>query len=171
LREDVPFFRFDLDYNFIMGAAKYELVFNHVHVETLNAELVNTFFYNMLPITKYDFCHNYLINGCFGKGEFQGKIFFDRVNKNNILNKFTITGKVIKMEAEVFEIVIDTVPTPYHFSVFYPRVFQRMFNKPMERLTLDVHHVVAGPERALTFTTNYEDMVVKFERNFHHMSA
>merc|ERR1719318_2207427 len=38
LREDVPFFKFDLDYNFIMDAAKYELVFNHVHVETLNAE-------------------------------------------------------------------------------------------------------------------------------------
>jgi hypothetical protein len=170
LREDVPFFKFDLDYNFIMDAAKYELVFNHLQVETLNAELVDTFFY-MLPITKYNFCHKYLINGCFGKGEFQGKIFFDRVNKNNFFNKFTIAGKVIKMEAEVFEVVIDTVPTPYHFSVFYPRIFQRMFNKPMERLTLDVHYVVAGADRALTFTTNYDDMVVKFERNSHHMSA
>jgi len=87
------------------------------------------------------------------------------------LNKFTITGKVIKMGAEVFNIIIDTVPAVYHFDVFYPRYFQKMFNKPMERLTLDVQHTVTGAERALKLITNFEDIVMEFQRNPTHISA
>jgi len=170
IRDDVPFFKIHLDYNFVMDAAKYELVFNHLIVESLDADLVESFFY-MLPITKYDFCHQYLINGCFQKADYQGKIFFDRVNKNTIFNKFKINGKVIKMGEEVFDLVIDTVSTPYHFGVFYPRYFQRMFNKPMERLTLDVQHIGNGDNHALKFMTNYDDMVVELERNPTHLSA
>jgi len=169
-REDVPFFKVDLDYNIVMDAAKYELSLNHFVVESLNADLVRSFFY-MLPINKYDFCQHFLINGCFQKGQYQGKIFIDRVNKNYLLNKFTITGKVIKMGAEVFNVIIDTVPAVYHFDVFYPRYFQKMFNKPMERLTLDVQHTVTGAERALKLITNFEDMVMEFQRNPTHISA
>merc|ERR1719273_4989 len=170
LREDVPFFKVDVNYNFAMDATKYELILNHIAVESLNVDLVRSFFY-MLPITKYEFCQHFLINGCFQKGDYQGKIFIDRVNKNFLLNKFKITGKVIKMGAEVFDLIIDTVSTPYHIDVFYPRYFQKMFNKPMERLTLDVQHTVTGAERVLKFTTNYEDMAVEFERNPTHISA
>merc|ERR1712142_506262 len=169
-REDVPFFKVDLDYNVVMDAAKYELSLNHFAVESLNADLVRSFFY-MLPINKYDFCQHFLVNGCFQKGEYQGKIFIDRVNKIYLLNKFTITGKVIKMGAEVFNVIIDTVPDVYHFDVFYPRFFQKMFNKPMERLTLDVQHTVTGAERALKLITNFEDMVMEFQRNPTHISA
>jgi len=170
VREDVPFFKVDLDYNVVMDATKYELSLNHFAVESLNTELVETFFH-MLPITKYDFCHQYLVNGCFQKGDYQAKIFVDRVNKNYLLNKFKITGKVIKMGAEVLDLIVDTVSTPYHMDVFYPHYFQRMFNKPMERLTLDVHHTVTGAERVLKFITNYEDMVVEFQRNPTQISA
>ena len=169
-REDVPFFKVDVNYNFVMDATKYELHLRHIAVESLNADLVRSFFY-MLPITKYEFCQHFLINGCFQKGDYQGKIFIDRVNKNFLLNKFKITGKVIKMGAEVFDLIIDTVSTPYHIDVFYPRYFQKMFNKPMERLTLDVHHTLNGADRALKFITNYEDMVVEFARNPTHISA
>merc|ERR1712168_1511193 len=164
IREDVPFFKV------VMDATKYELSLNHFAVESLNTELVETFFH-MLPITKYDFCHQYLVNGCFQKGDYQAKIFVDRVNKNYLLNKFKITGKVIKMGAEVLDLIVDTVSTPYHMDVFYPHYFQRMFNKPMERLTLDVHHTVTGAERVLKFITNYEDMVVEFQRNPTQISA
>merc|ERR1712106_692003 len=135
-----------------------------------DANLVESFFY-MLPITKYNFCHQYLVSGCFQKGDYQGKIFFDRVNKNAIFNKFKVTAKVIKMGAEVFDIIIDTVSTPYHLSIFYPRFFQRMFNKPMERLTLDVHHTVTGDNRALRLLTNYESMAVELELNPTHLTA
>merc|ERR1712241_208956 len=165
-REDVPFFKVDLDYNVVMDASKYELILNHVAVESLNADLVRSFFY-MLPINKYEFCQNFLINGCFQKGVYQGIIFIDRVNKNIFLNKFKITGKVIKMGAEVFNIIIDTVSPVYHIDVFYPRYFQRMFNRPMERLTLDVEHT----EHSLKLNTNYENMVVEFERTPTHISA
>ena len=170
VREDVPFFKIDLDYSFVIDASKYEFSLNHLSVESLNANLVQTFFY-MLPISKYDFCQHFLINGCFQKGDYQGKIFIDRVNKNFLLNKFMITANVIKMGAEVFDFMIDTVSTPYHIDVFYPRYFQKMFNKPMERLTLDVHHTLTGAERSLKFITNYEDMVVEFARNPTHISA
>merc|ERR1712002_75953 len=139
--EDVPFFQIDLDYNFIMDA------------------------------TKYEFCQHFLINGCFQKGDYQGKIFIDRVNKNFLVNKFKISGKVIKMGAEVFDFIVDTIPTPYHIDVFYPYFFQKMFNKPMERLTLDVHHAFTGAERSLKFITNYEDMVVDFQRKPTQFSA
>ena len=170
VREDVPFFKIDLDYSFVIDASKYEFSLNHLSVDSLNANLVQTFFY-MLPISKYDFCQHFLINGCFQKGDYQGKIFIDRVNKNFLFNKFKITGKVIKMGAEVFDFFIDTVSTPYHIDVFYPRYFQKMFNKPMERLTLDVNHVYTGAERSLKFNTNYEDTVVEFKRNPTHFSA
>merc|ERR1719233_759435 len=170
LREDVPFFKVDVDYNFAMDATKYELILNHIAVESLNVELVQSFFY-MLPITKYEFCQHFLINGCFQKGDYQGKIFIDRVNKNYLLNKFMIAGKVIKMGAEVFDLIIDTVSTPYHIDVFYPLYFQKMFNKPMERLTVDVHHAFTGAERFLKFNTNYEGMSVEFKRNPTHISA
>merc|ERR1719228_2165498 len=170
LREDVPFFQIDVDYNFVMDAAKYEFSLNHFSVESLNVDLVQSFFY-MLPITKYDFCQHFLINGCFQKGDYQGKIFIDRINKNFFLNKFKISGKVIKMGAEVFDFLIDTVPTPYHIDVFYPRYFQKMFNKPMERLTLDILHTFTGADRCLKFITNYEDMVVDFHRKPTQFSA
>merc|ERR1711970_779653 len=170
LREDVPFFQIGVDYNFVMDASKYEFSLNHFAVQSLNADLVRSFFY-MLPITKYDFCQHFLINGCFEKGDYQGKIFIDRVNKNFLLNKFKITGKVIKMGAEVFDLIFDTVSTPYHIDVFYPLYFQKMFNKPMERLTLDVHHAFTGAERFLKFNSNYEDMPVEFKRNPTHFSA
>merc|ERR1712168_444183 len=170
VREDVPFFKIDLDYNLVIDASKYEFSLKHLSVESLNDNLVQTFFY-ILPITKYDFCQHFLINGCFQKGDYQGKIFIDRVNKNFLLNKFKISGKVIKMGAEVFDLTMDTVSTPYHIDVFYPRYFQKMFNKPMERLTLDVQHTFTGAERSLKFKTNYEDMVVEFKRNPTHTSA
>merc|ERR1719273_796659 len=170
LREDVPFFKVDVNYNFAMDATKYELILNHIAVESLNADLVRSFFY-MLPITKYEFCQHFLINGCFQKGDYQGRIFIDRVNKNFLLNKFKITGKVIKMGAEVFDLIIDTVSTPYHIDVFYPLYFQRMFNKPMERFILDVYHAFTGTERSLKFNTNYEDMALEFKRDPKHISA
>merc|ERR1719308_748400 len=106
IREDVPFYQIDLDYNFVMDATKYEFSLNHFAVQTLNADLVQSLFY-MFPITKYEFCQHFLINGCF----------------------------------------------------------QKIFNKPMERLTLDVQHTFTGAERSLKFKTNYEDMVVEFNRN------
>merc|ERR1712027_43101 len=64
-------------------------------------------------------------------------------------------------------IIIDTVSPVYHIDVFYPRYFQRMFNRPMERLTLDVEHT----EHSLKLNTNYENMVIEFERTPTHMSA
>ena len=108
LREDVPFFKVDVNYNFAMDATKYELILNHVAVESLNVDLVRPFFY-MFSIKQYDLCQHFLINGCFQKGDYQGKIFFDRVNKNFLLNKFKITGKVIKMGAEVFMVRPRTI--------------------------------------------------------------
>merc|ERR1711936_1294326 len=122
--------------------------------------LVNGFF-DLLPITKYEFCHKYLINGCFEKGDFTGHIYW------HIENKFDIQGTVKKMDVEVFDVVLNTITTPYHFAVFYPHFFQRMFNKPMERLTLDVLH----EDHTLTMTTNYDNLKFKFERAPQHLSA
>merc|ERR1711970_936971 len=48
LREDVPFFKVDLDYNLIIDSGKYEFVLKNAKVESLNPELVNSFFY-LLP--------------------------------------------------------------------------------------------------------------------------
>jgi len=170
LREDVPFFKVDLDYNLIIDSGKYEFVLKNAKVESLNPELVNSFFY-LLPISKYEFCQGYLINGCFKKGEYVGKIFFDRVNKNIIFNKFKVEGQVKKMDAEVLNFVVDTVSTPYHINVFYPRVLQTMFNKPLDHLTLDIDQHVAGTDYSLTLTTNYEDMVMKMEKKSQHLSV
>ena len=111
MREDVPFFQFDIDYNFIVDSGKYELVFDQIKVEAMNPDLVNLFFC-ILPISKYEFCHHYLTNGCFQKGEFMGGIFFDRVNKNSIFNKFKVNGTVKKMETDVFKVIVDTVSSP-----------------------------------------------------------
>ena len=69
------------------------------------------------------------------------------------------------MDSEVFELIMDTVSSPYHMSVFYPQYFKNSFKKPMERLTLDVHQIVAGADNALVFMTNYEDMVVELKSN------
>ena len=170
LREDIPFFQFDIDYNFIVDSGKYELVFNQVKVESLNPDLANLFFY-ILPITKYEFCHHYLTNGCFQKGEFMGSIFFDRVNKNSIFNKFKVTGTVKKMETDVFNVIVDTVSSPYHISLYYPRLLQRTFNKPMERLTLDIDHQASGSDQSLTLTTSFEDMVAIIEKKSHQVSV
>merc|ERR1711931_583534 len=112
--------------NFVMDASKYEFSLNHFSVESLNVDLVQSFFY-MLPITKYDFCQHFLINGCLQKGDDQGKIFIDRINKNFFLNKFKFSGKVIKMGAEVFDLIVDTITSPYHIDVLYPQYFQKMF--------------------------------------------
>merc|ERR1711936_526489 len=71
------------------------------------------------------------------------------------------------MDVEVFDVVLNTITTPYHFAVFYPHFFQRMFNKPMERLTLDVLH----EDHTLTMTTNYDNLKFKFERAPQHLSA
>ena len=86
-----------------MNASTYKLILNQVAVESLNADLVRSFFY-ISPITKSDFCQHFLINGCYQKGEYQGKIIIDRENKNFLLNKFKITGKFIKMGTEVFDL-------------------------------------------------------------------
>merc|ERR1719234_741367 len=40
VREDVPFFQIDLDYNFVIDASKYEFSLNHFAVQSLNADLV-----------------------------------------------------------------------------------------------------------------------------------
>merc|ERR1712183_544136 len=170
VRDDVPFFKFDIDFKFINDAAKHELVFNHVHVESLNVEHVNSFF-DLLPVTKYDFCHGYLTSGCFEKGEFTGRIFYDKVNKNHFFNKFSVKGTFTKKEMEVFDLVLDTVATPHHFSVFYPHFLQKMFNRPIERLTLDVHHEVSGPDQTLMLTTNYDNLKFKLEHKPDHISA
>jgi len=161
LRNEVPFIKFDVDFQFTRTAEMYKLVFNNVHVESLNAALVNSFF-DLLPITKYEFCHKYLINGCFEKGDFTGSLVW-HLN----VNKFTVKGTVKKMDVEVFDVILDTVSSPYHFAVFYPHFFQRMFNKPMERLTLDVVH----EDHTLTMTTNYDNLKFKFERAPQHFST
>ena len=80
MRDEVPFIKFDVDFQFTHTTDMYKLVLNHVHVESLNAALVNGFF-DLLPITKYEFCHKYLINGCFEKGDFTGHIYWHIDNK------------------------------------------------------------------------------------------
>jgi len=169
LREDIPFFQFDLDYNFAIDGSKYEFVLNKAHVQALNAELVDAFFY-MMPITKYEFCSRFFINGCFSDGIFSGKIFIDRENKNNLFNKFIVEGSVVKMGSEVFNMIFDTVSSPYKFTVFYPRMLQRLFNKPMDVLSLTVENVSSGNDYTLILSTNVEDMVFEFKRVPQHMS-
>jgi len=111
----------------------------------------------------YEFCQDYLINSFFQKGEFTGHIFYDKVNKNDLFQKFRAQGKIIMIDEEVFNVVLDTVPVSYHFSVYYPRVFQRMFNKTLEKLELDVLHVVSGADHTVKFITNYEEITSEFK--------
>lgn len=157
LRDTEKFYKVDLDFELIWNPSKIEFVVNHLLGEVLNGLLVDNFFYNVMPISKYDFCQKFTINGCYAKGEMTARVFIDRVNKNYLINKFKVETNVKKADKEVLDIKMDTTVTPYHFSVFYPRVFLTKFNKPYERLTLDVEHKT-GPMQTLTLATNYEDL-------------
>ena len=75
-RDDVPFFKVDLDYKFKMNASTYKLILNQIAVESLNADLVRSFFY-MLPITKYEFCQHLQLS-CRSRHSTQ--VCFDRMS-------------------------------------------------------------------------------------------
>jgi len=82
-----------------------------------------------------------------------------------------VEGAVSANGGVIFELDLQTIRPSKTINVYYPKMLQKMFNKPMERLEISADNVVAGDEHTLTITTNVEDMVFEFKHMPQHVSV
>merc|ERR1740137_391891 len=91
----------------------------------------------------------------FSQVKFFGKIFFDRLNKNGLINKLSVETKFEKDGKEMFNILLTTVETPYRLHVFYPYLLKNVFKiHNVEHVEITHGHAVLGQETTITTTCN-----------------
>ena len=133
MRDAVPIMNIGGYYGLTIDAAKYEIILNDVTVTLVK------------PLTGIS----------FSQVKFFGKIFFDRLNKNGLINKLSVETKFEKDGTEMFNILLTTVETPYRLRVFYPYLLKNVFKiQNVEHVEITHEHVVLGQETTITTTCN-----------------
>merc|ERR1712193_230153 len=74
--------------------------------------------------------------GCFNKRQGHMKVVVDRVNKNAVMNKFSVESTVHKDDRMALEMSVNTMVTPYTFHMNAPYFLPRFFND-INRKTID----------------------------------
>ena len=75
----------------------------------------------------------------FSKRTSEFEFFWDKKNKNTVMNKFYVKGKIDKDDTNVMNVDITTNEKPYKFHVFVPAVLSKV-NPGMEAVDLIVDH-------------------------------
>merc|ERR1712212_1137864 len=87
----------------------------------------------------------------FAKRHSELEFFWDKVNKNVVLNKFYAKAKVEKDGAKVAEVLISTNQQPYKFHVFLPALLGKL-RPGMQEVDVDIAH---NPGTSLEMKVNH----------------
>ena len=94
-------------------------------------------------------------SGCFNERDGHIKIFVDRVNKNTLLNKFSVEAVVKKDQTTVLEWNVDTVKAPHVFRMHAPYFLPKVLGDTT-RHTIE-GTVQTGPD-SLEFISNIPEV-------------